>query len=292
MSPLAAAERHRVTVAPDGERAEEIELDSAHGGARLYSATRRGFSGPLVALSARTGRLARFRRDRTASPTRRYENVRRLITARALLVLACLGALAASAPLAAARAVAAGSDPGALAGTWKRVVTQADIDRTASFREEPAGWEPPLTGPYTLVLANGSFSVRDKAGFAVAQTTRVDSGGAFDVLAYIDPGVGAFCPQWIPQNASYTWAAAGREARADAGRRPLCRPQLHPGGRVDAREQRPHAGGEGDELQGGKEEHDVQRHPDRGRRAGGQRHRHLQGRLGHGLELSHHAAPE
>ena len=133
---------------------------------------------------------------------------RRLITARALLVLACLGAVAASAPVAAARVV---SDPGALAGTWKRVVTQADIDRTASFREEPSGWEAPLTGPYTLVLANGSFSVRDKAGFAVAQTTRVDSGGAFDVLAYVDPGAGAFCPQWIPQNASYTWALQGSE---------------------------------------------------------------------------------
>ena len=132
---------------------------------------------------------------------------RRPITARAL-VLACIG-LAVLAPAAGARATAAGSDPGALAGAWKRVVTQADIDRTASFREEPEGWEAPLTGPYTLVLASGSFSVRDKAGFAVGQTTRVDSGGTFDVLAYIDPGAGAFCPQWIPQNASYTWAVQG-----------------------------------------------------------------------------------
>lgn len=134
---------------------------------------------------------------------------RRLITTRVLLTLACAGALAvalASAPVAGARPAA---DPGALVGTWKRVMTQPDIDRTASFREEPKGWVVPVTGPYTLVLASGSFSVRDKTGFAIAETTRVDSGGAFDVLAYISPDIGAFCPQWIPQNASYTWAMDG-----------------------------------------------------------------------------------
>jgi hypothetical protein len=135
----------------------------------------------------------------------------RLITTRALLVLTCSGALAAalaSPAVAGARRLA---DPGALAGTWKRVVTQPDIDRTASFREEPKGWVAPVTGPYTLVLATGSFSVRDKTGFAVAETTRVDSAGAFDVLAYIAPDIGAFCPQWIPQNASYTWALDGAD---------------------------------------------------------------------------------
>jgi hypothetical protein len=136
---------------------------------------------------------------------------RRPITTRALLILACAGALAAalaSAPVAAARRVA---DPGALVGTWQRVVTQPDIERTASFREEPKGWAAPVTGPYTLVLASGSFSVRDKTGFAVAETTRVDSAGAFDVLSYISPDVGAFCPQWIPQNASYSWALDGSD---------------------------------------------------------------------------------
>jgi hypothetical protein len=133
---------------------------------------------------------------------------RRLITTRALLSMACAGALAATAPVAGARPAA---DPGALVGTWTRVVTQSDIDRTASFREEPKGWVPALTGAYTLVLANGSFAVRDKKGFAVAETTRADSAGAFDVLSYISPDIGAFCPQWIPQNASYTWAMDGSE---------------------------------------------------------------------------------
>lgn len=132
---------------------------------------------------------------------------RRLITTPALLIVTCAAALA-SAPVAGARPVA---DPGALVGAWKRVVTQPDIDRTASFREEPKCWTVTVTGPYTLVLASGSFSIRDKTGFAVAETTRVDSAGAFDVLAYISPDVGAFCPQWIPQNASYSWAMEGSD---------------------------------------------------------------------------------
>ncbi|MDX6541780.1 MAG: hypothetical protein QOI71_3390 [Gaiellales bacterium] len=139
------------------------------------------------------------------------------ITARVLLIMACAGATAyALAPAQAGAAtpahmLAAQADPGALTGTWKRVTTQADLDRTASFREEPSGWQAPLTGPYTLVIASGSFSVRDSTGFAVAQTTRIDSGGAFDVLAYRSPDVGAFCPQWIPQNASYTWGLDGAD---------------------------------------------------------------------------------
>ena len=142
---------------------------------------------------------------------------RRPITTRALLSLACLGSLCrprldtGRGGEGSLRPHAAQADPGALVGAWKRVVTQADIDRTASFRELPPGWEVPLTGPYTLVIVNGSFSVRDKAGFAVAETTRVDSGGAFDILAYITPEIGAFCHQAIPQNASYTWALEGPE---------------------------------------------------------------------------------
>jgi hypothetical protein len=34
--PLTAAQRHGTTVAPDGERAEYVELDSAHGLATLH----------------------------------------------------------------------------------------------------------------------------------------------------------------------------------------------------------------------------------------------------------------
>ena len=73
---------------------------------------------------------------------------RRLIATRALLALAGSGALPASARVAVGRRGATrAADPGALVGTWKRVVTQPDIDRTASFREEPQGWVAPVPGP-------------------------------------------------------------------------------------------------------------------------------------------------
>jgi hypothetical protein len=140
--------------------------------------------------------------------------LRRLITAHAWLVLACAVALASNlvcAAVSSARPVAARSDPSALIGTWQRTLTQADLDRTASFREEPEGSGPPPIGPQKLLIADGSFTFFDRTGFAVAQTTRVDSTGAFDVLAYIAPEKGAFCPQDIPQNASYTWALDGSD---------------------------------------------------------------------------------
>lgn len=137
--------------------------------------------------------------------------LRRLITTRTLFVLACTGALSAGLVAAPASGARPAADPSALHGVWQRALTQPDLDRTASFREEPAGWGAPPTGPQKLVIADGSFTVFDKTGFSVAQTTRVDNSGVFDVLAYIAPDKGAFCPQDIPQNASYTWALDGSD---------------------------------------------------------------------------------
>jgi hypothetical protein len=137
--------------------------------------------------------------------------LRRLTTARTLFALTCAGALAASlvaAPASGARRVA---DPSTLVGAWQRVLTQPDIDRTASFRVEPPGWDLPLPGTQKLVIADGSFTFFDQTGFSVAQTTRIDSSGAFDLLTYIAPDKGAFCPQDVPQNASYTWALDGSD---------------------------------------------------------------------------------
>jgi hypothetical protein len=133
------------------------------------------------------------------------------IAPRTLFVLACAGALAASLIAAPASGAHPAADPSTLVGSWQRVLTQPDIDRTASFREEPPGWDLPLAGPQKLVIADGSFTFFDKTGFSVAQTTRIDSSGAFDPLTYIAPDKGAFCPQDIPQNASYTWALDGSD---------------------------------------------------------------------------------
>jgi hypothetical protein len=130
---------------------------------------------------------------------------RRLITARALLALTVVaGSLAA---VASAAANPAGT--GTPTGTWKRVLTQADIDRTASFRVEPPGSNAPPTGPMKLAIAKDMFTLTDKTKFSIAQTLRLDAGGAFDILAYIAPDKGAFCTADEPQNASYTWKLDG-----------------------------------------------------------------------------------
>jgi hypothetical protein len=130
---------------------------------------------------------------------------RRLITARALLAMTVVaGSLAA---VASAAAHTAGT--GTPIGTWKRVLTQADIDRTASFRVEPPGSNTPPTGPMKLAIAKDMFTLTDKTRFSIAQTLRLDEGGAFEILAYIAPDKGAFCTADEPQNASYTWKLDG-----------------------------------------------------------------------------------
>jgi hypothetical protein len=135
--------------------------------------------------------------------------LRHLITARALLCLTVAAAgFAAATGSVAARPLAAHSGASAPTGTWKRVLTQADIDRTASFRVEPQGSTPPPPGPMSLAIAKGSFTFTDDSGFSIGQTLRI-GGAAFDILAYIAPDKGAFCTADEPQNASYTWKLDG-----------------------------------------------------------------------------------
>jgi hypothetical protein len=133
----------------------------------------------------------------------------RPITVRALIALAIVTVVAAAAGPAAARPHVAHGGGNSPSGTWKRVLTQAEIDRTASFRVEPEGWATPLPGPVMLAVAQGSFTFSDETGFAIGQTIRVGGDGAFGVLTYVAPYEGAFCPADVPQNASYTWKLDG-----------------------------------------------------------------------------------
>jgi hypothetical protein len=136
--------------------------------------------------------------------------LRHLLIARALLcVTVAVAGFAAADGSAGARPLAAHAGAGAPRGTWKRVLTQADIDRTASFRVEPAGSTPPPPGPMTLAITKDAFTFTDDSGFSIGQTLRAGSDGAFDVLAYVAPDKGAFCTADEPQNASYTWKLDG-----------------------------------------------------------------------------------
>jgi hypothetical protein len=131
-------------------------------------------------------------------------------TRRALLALAVAAVAAATAAPAPARVHGAGAAATGPTGTWKRVLTQADIDRTASFRVEPEGSTPPPPGPVLLTVAKGTFTFTDGTGFSIGQTIRIGAGGAFDILTYVAPEKGAFCTADEPQNASYTWKLDGK----------------------------------------------------------------------------------
>jgi hypothetical protein len=131
-------------------------------------------------------------------------------TLRAVLAVAVVALTAATASPASAHVRAADGTAGGPIGSWKRVVTQADLDRTASFRVEPEGSMTPPTGPVKLVVAKGTFTFTDWTGFAIGQTIRVGAGGAFDILTYTAPEKGAFCTAGEPQNAAYTWKLDGK----------------------------------------------------------------------------------
>jgi hypothetical protein len=128
--------------------------------------------------------------------------------ARTLTALTCITATAALIAPAMSGATTRG-DAGALIGSWKRTLSQADLDRTASFRVEPAGSTPPPIGPVTLAIAKGSFTFRDESGFAISQTTHVDGAGGFGIVSYVAPDKGSFCTADEPQNATYTWRLDG-----------------------------------------------------------------------------------
>lgn len=133
----------------------------------------------------------------------------RLIPVPALITLAVVIAAAVAAGPAAARPLAAHGGAESPNGTWKRLLTQADIDRTATFRVEPPGSTPPPPGPVMLAIETGTFTFTDETGFAIGQTIRTRRDGAFEILTYVAPDKGAFCTADEPQNAAYTWKLEG-----------------------------------------------------------------------------------
>jgi hypothetical protein len=102
------------------------------------------------------------------------------------------------------------SSPAKLLGTYVRTVTKADIARTNSFRREGPGQTPPPPGMVHLTFTAHSFKVVDFTGFGIGQTYSATPTHRLNVIAYTNPGKGAFCGPEIPQNASYKWSISGR----------------------------------------------------------------------------------
>jgi hypothetical protein len=131
----------------------------------------------------------------------------------ALLALVALGAGCGSGdeePAASAASQSTTSSP-SLAGTYERILTRRDIERTDHLRDESMPeQEKPQPGPLELALREGTLTMTDVgAGVTIRQDFSATSDGAFRIGAYQAPDKGSFCGPDVSQTASYTWKRAG-----------------------------------------------------------------------------------
>jgi hypothetical protein len=101
--------------------------------------------------------------------------------------------------------------PQELLGTYSRAVSKADIERTTKKRSELGpDQEKPKPGVSVLFVEPAALTVRDpKATFVVQQDYSATGAGKLAIRGYQHPDRGSFCGPEVPQNASYTWKAAG-----------------------------------------------------------------------------------
>ena len=101
--------------------------------------------------------------------------------------------------------------PQELLGTYERTVSRADIARTAKFRHEGPGQEPPTPGRVRLVITRSGidFVVLADPPLSIREDFTATADGRLAINGYTRPDVGSFCGPEIPQNASYTWTPTG-----------------------------------------------------------------------------------
>jgi hypothetical protein len=123
-------------------------------------------------------------------------------------------ATTAAAPAAASTAaVPAAALPDGLAGTWKRDVTSADIERNAANKGTGPGEDPIPPGQYGLSIDADRLSSRAPDGFEVPEFSAFAADGKLEILAYVDTSTAVFCGPAKPQNASYTWTLDGDQLK-------------------------------------------------------------------------------
>jgi hypothetical protein len=106
---------------------------------------------------------------------------------------------------------AATSPPQALAGSYERDVTRADIERTQKKRSELGPkQEKPKPEHALLFIEPAGITERDpKATFVVQQDYTATAEGKLTIHGYQHPEEGAYCGPEVPQNATYSWKRAG-----------------------------------------------------------------------------------
>jgi len=132
-------------------------------------------------------------------------------TTTAVTTVAAAATTAAPAPAAGAStaAVPAAALPDGLAGTWKRDVTADDIARNAANKGTGPGEDPMSPGTFQLTIDADRVTARGPDAFEIPEFAAFSADGKLEILAYVDPHIGAYCGPARPQNASYTWALEG-----------------------------------------------------------------------------------
>jgi hypothetical protein len=117
-------------------------------------------------------------------------------------------------------------DAGAgLEGTYRRVVTAADIARTQRHRREGRAQHRPEPGPgpvtLALALTDGTLRFEDpRAAVTVLQDVSATEDGVLRIGAYQRPEAGSFCGPEVAATAAYRWRLAGDAIVLEATRDP------------------------------------------------------------------------
>jgi hypothetical protein len=98
-------------------------------------------------------------------------------------------------------------------GLYVRMVTKHDIARTAKLRDEHGpNQSAPGPGRYRLVIARGAvqdvIKVTGPDGFTIDMDMTVKP-GALRMVSYVDPNRASFCGPEVPEQATYSFHAAG-----------------------------------------------------------------------------------
>jgi hypothetical protein len=109
--------------------------------------------------------------------------------------------------------------PNALLGTYKRRVTRADIERTASSRHEGPGQTTPTPGPALLVIGKSTWTLIDPTArppLSIEEDVTITAPDRVSINGYVHPDMGTFCGPEVPQNAAYNSELAGKLLRLSA----------------------------------------------------------------------------
>jgi hypothetical protein len=103
--------------------------------------------------------------------------------------------------------------PQDLLGSYQRLVSKADIERTQKKRSElgPNQAKPKPEKALLFLEPSGLTTRNEKASFVVQQDYSATDAGQLTIRGYQHPEQGSFCGPEIAQNATYMWKKSGEK---------------------------------------------------------------------------------